>query len=540
MQTIDRDDTRVRLTGYDNIEVTESGKIYVNGNEVVEIFLPIKKSDGWGSYKGHKSYEDKLMISNLGNIREVGATTNRPEVYKKTATTKGKPLCNLESGVSKFIQDLVMETFLLQFRGNKTHPRQIDGDINNNKTINLIWMTGGDSNKLNNTNPNNKGNGSFVYKLDMEGNPISEYKSYYEAALDIKQDEIKKEIKIIKDKEREKLLSKAYQIYAVKIMKLVYKENSIKVGEIGIEIGNMLKNEMINKFDEEIKNKDEKQIQEIKQKYEQKYEQDFKNIYAQKCIEFAKNQQLDIDKIIDESYMSLDKDNEINIKKLIDAKIKSIKKSAGSKIGKACNKEGAGENNDEYPVGVFKWKPLLEKEKFSLQKGENGEEDERYEIIRNINGFDFNPIRITSYGRIYNERHEFYYKSRKTDIYLRINISDITGKKHTLRVHRLVAMVFKTNSNPKQFNVVNHIDEDTHNNKKSNLEWTDQKGNVRHSLGRKIHRIELATGKIIQFNSVVEAAENNENNYSTLKTYVDSNSAYNGYKYESIEEKKDN
>lgn len=51
-------------------------------------------------------------------------------------------------------------------------------------------------------------------------------------------------------------------------------------------------------------------------------------------------------------------------------------------------------------------------------------------------------------------------------------------KKKTIAVHRLVAETFLTK--PRGLNLVNHIDGDKSNNKLSNLEWTNHRGNAKH------------------------------------------------------------
>ena len=51
-------------------------------------------------------------------------------------------------------------------------------------------------------------------------------------------------------------------------------------------------------------------------------------------------------------------------------------------------------------------------------------------------------------------------------------------KTKTIAVHRLIAETFLTK--PRGCNVVNHIDGDKSNNKLSNLEWTNHRGNAKH------------------------------------------------------------
>lgn len=92
------------------------------------------------------------------------------------------------------------------------------------------------------------------------------------------------------------------------------------------------------------------------------------------------------------------------------------------------------------------------------------EEDSNYEInnlgvIRNI---------IT--------KKEKYYGTVKNGTYYKC----VLNYKQYL-VHRLVAKYFVINKDPERFNVVNHLDENTHNNKADNLEWTTNKDNLAYS-----------------------------------------------------------
>lgn len=71
-------------------------------------------------------------------------------------------------------------------------------------------------------------------------------------------------------------------------------------------------------------------------------------------------------------------------------------------------------------------------------------------------------------------------------------------------IHRLVALYFVENLNPKKYNVVNHIDENKLNNIYTNLEWCDTQYNTQYSTYKqckKIYCIELDK----KFDSQVEA-----------------------------------
>lgn len=65
--------------------------------------------------------------------------------------------------------------------------------------------------------------------------------------------------------------------------------------------------------------------------------------------------------------------------------------------------------------------------------------------------------------------------------YLTVNLRK-DGVRKPCYVHRLVAEAFI--KNPHGYKVVNHKDEDTHNNSVENLEWCTQKHNVNYSRGK--------------------------------------------------------
>lgn len=67
-----------------------------------------------------------------------------------------------------------------------------------------------------------------------------------------------------------------------------------------------------------------------------------------------------------------------------------------------------------------------------------------------------------------------------TNGYLNVGLS-MNGTSYTKSVHSLIARTFVRNSNSKKNKVVNHLDRNRLNNKASNLEWTDHKGNAIHA-----------------------------------------------------------
>lgn len=75
--------------------------------------------------------------------------------------------------------------------------------------------------------------------------------------------------------------------------------------------------------------------------------------------------------------------------------------------------------------------------------------------------------------------------------YVQVALSHL-GKQRMALVHRLVAKHFLP---PSSLPIVNHIDHDKTNNAATNLEWTDQGGNLRHASanGRLVRKLQSAS-----------------------------------------------
>ena len=107
-----------------------------------------------------------------------------------------------------------------------------------------------------------------------------------------------------------------------------------------------------------------------------------------------------------------------------------------------------------------------------------------------------------------------------------------------MAVHRLVALTFITNHDPEKNTIVNHIDENTHNNHQSNLEWTTQKDNVNKSSKDKTHKKsviqkDMDDNVICIFATINEAAEKVGVDRTTIsKVLVGVNQTAGGYKWE--------
>ena len=89
--------------------------------------------------------------------------------------------------------------------------------------------------------------------------------------------------------------------------------------------------------------------------------------------------------------------------------------------------------------------------------------------------------RITYDGNIINESGLVMKPFVSNRGYLRINLSLRNGKQKKFSIHRLVALMFIPNDDPVNKPIVNHLDGDRTNNDYTNLEWTDDSGNMIHA-----------------------------------------------------------
>ena len=100
-----------------------------------------------------------------------------------------------------------------------------------------------------------------------------------------------------------------------------------------------------------------------------------------------------------------------------------------------------------------------------------------------INYAEFhNAYEVSNRGRV-RSLHENNYKSilkqyaNKKTGYLTVTLNN-NGYVKTVSVHRLVALTFIPNNDPDTLIMVNHKDENKHNNNVDNLEWCDAKYNL--------------------------------------------------------------
>lgn len=116
---------------------------------------------------------------------------------------------------------------------------------------------------------------------------------------------------------------------------------------------------------------------------------------------------------------------------------------------------------------------------------------------------------ISSNGRVRNKRSGALLKPSCSGNYKHIQLC-FDGKRKDVLVHRLVAKAFV--ENPYQLNVVNHIDEDKHNNNAENLEWCTTQYNSTYGVGAlsrntKVNQYSFDGVFLRQWDSIKEAAE---------------------------------
>lgn len=95
-------------------------------------------------------------------------------------------------------------------------------------------------------------------------------------------------------------------------------------------------------------------------------------------------------------------------------------------------------------------------------------------------------FKVTEDGRVFREDGREYPQRKNKHGYMRITeyLGKVDGKYKYVshNVHRLVAMEFVPNPDPKKFTVVNHKDGNKLNNHKDNLEWITLSENTKHAL----------------------------------------------------------
>ena len=103
--------------------------------------------------------------------------------------------------------------------------------------------------------------------------------------------------------------------------------------------------------------------------------------------------------------------------------------------------------------------------------------------IGNYQGKDFSNYEVSNLGNVRNAKTKKVLKTRTRirDNYAEVDVklSDTNHKRHTIVVARLVISTFK--ANPENKPTVNHINEDSTDNRLNNLEWATYSENNTHN-----------------------------------------------------------
>jgi len=159
--------------------------------------------------------------------------------------------------------------------------------------------------------------------------------------------------------------------------------------------------------------------------------------------------------------------------------------------------------------------------------------DNNFYPIGIINEFNFYRHEINKSGQVRIINTKKILKAHISGDYKSINLR-YKNLNNYMRIHRILAYLFIPNT-IKEYNIVNHIDEDKLNNNLNNLEWCTHKENVTHTSGKKIKQININTNEVIKiFDSVNEAFRKLNKQYGNnirLACNGERKSAF-GYKWE--------
>lgn len=114
------------------------------------------------------------------------------------------------------------------------------------------------------------------------------------------------------------------------------------------------------------------------------------------------------------------------------------------------------------------------------------------EIWKDNEGYE-GMYQVSNMGRVRSLRRNIILRQGISRGYYILILSK-NGKRLTNKVHRLVANAFI--SNPNNYPIVNHKDENKTNNCVNNLEWCDSKYNINYGTGNKKRGLTNTNGKL--------------------------------------------
>lgn len=123
-------------------------------------------------------------------------------------------------------------------------------------------------------------------------------------------------------------------------------------------------------------------------------------------------------------------------------------------------------------------------------------------------------------GVVFNKRTGHVKVPFKSDMgYLKVQLF-YNGKKHNVRVHRMIAL--KYIPNPMNHSVINHIDGNKLNNSIDNLEWCTIKHNVEHANKTGLTKIGVESGNAkLNREDVLNIRKRRANGEKQLSVYED-------------------
>jgi len=127
-----------------------------------------------------------------------------------------------------------------------------------------------------------------------------------------------------------------------------------------------------------------------------------------------------------------------------------------------------------------------------------------FKTISTNNESIYSRYKINKDGVVIN-KNNFILSPGKHGDYKYVSLKSDSEKYYNYLVHRLVAITYLHNDNPKH-NIVNHLNENKSNCNVNNLQWTTNAENIKYSCGKKVNQICLKTGEILNiYDSVSDA-----------------------------------
>ena len=115
---------------------------------------------------------------------------------------------------------------------------------------------------------------------------------------------------------------------------------------------------------------------------------------------------------------------------------------------------------------------------------------------------NFSLYQVSNYGRVKIIKSNKIIRQNFSREYLIIGITNDKKVRKTVRVHRLVALTFKPNNNPKL--EVNHINSVKSDNRVDNLEWTTHKSNCEKSFTSGNYSVKLTPEIVVEIKKLLQ------------------------------------